>query len=154
MVLASPGLKLREGDELTLRTFRTFFATVRLLLEAGVTTVAEAAFQDHVWRPQLEPLMELADVRVVQCISDEIVAHKRIGLRAAADPTRKAHSEAEAHRLLGPNFVRLALDVPTLVVDTDGRDTSRNWRPSPHSRPPTPTSLSSFLDAVTCVRLA
>jgi predicted kinase len=118
MVLAAARREDSQGDELTQRTFRTFFTTVRLLLEAGVTTIAEAAFQDHIWRPQLEPLLELADVRVVQCISDETVAHERIKLRAAADPTRKAHSESEAHRLLGPNFVRLALDVPTLVVDT------------------------------------
>jgi hypothetical protein len=32
-----------------------FFGVLDLLLRAGVTTVAEAAFQDHVWRPRLTP---------------------------------------------------------------------------------------------------
>ncbi|HWG27614.1 AAA family ATPase [Actinospica sp.] len=118
MVLASPGFEAAERDELNLRTLPTFFATLRLLLDAGVTTVAEAAFQDHVWRPRLEPLLEVADVRIVQCITDQAAAHERIRLRGAAEPTRKAHSEAEAHRLLGSDFVRLALDAPSLAVDT------------------------------------
>lgn len=118
MLLTSAGCEDAQGGELSLRTLQTFFTSLRVLVEAGVTTVAEAAFQDHVWRPRLEPLMELADVRIVQCISDETVAHERIRLRAASDSTRKAHSEAEAHRLLGPNFARLTLDVPTLAVDT------------------------------------
>lgn len=42
------------GDALTMRTLPTFFSVLELLLRAGVTTVAEAAFQDHVWRPRLD----------------------------------------------------------------------------------------------------
>jgi predicted kinase len=118
MVLASPGFEAAASDELTLRTLPTFFGVLRLLLEAGVTTVAEAAFQDHVWRPRLEPLAELADVRIVQCFVDEAVARERISVRGNSEPTRIAHADAEAHRLLGPHFVRLALDVPTLEVHT------------------------------------
>jgi hypothetical protein len=38
--------------------------------QGGVTTVAEAAFQDHVWRPRLEPLLDLAQLRIVHCIVD------------------------------------------------------------------------------------
>ena len=37
---------------------QVFFAVLATLLRDGVTTVAEAAFQDHVWRPRLEPLRE------------------------------------------------------------------------------------------------
>ena len=32
--------------------------------------MAEAAFQDHVWRPRLTPLLGLASVRVVHCVVD------------------------------------------------------------------------------------
>lgn len=106
-----------SGD-LNLRTLPAFFDVLRVLLEAGVTTVAEAAFQDRIWRPRLEPLMEFADVRVVQCVVDEAVAHERIRLREASEPTRKAHDEGEAHRLLSSDYVRLALDVPSIEVDT------------------------------------
>jgi predicted kinase len=118
MVLTSPDFEASATDELNLRTLPTFFGVLRLLLEAGVTTVAEAAFQDRIWRPHLEPLMELADVRVVQCVVDEHVAHERIRIRETSEPTRRAHDEDQAHRLLGLGFARLALDVPSIDVDT------------------------------------
>jgi predicted kinase len=118
MVVASPNFEASATDELNLRTLPTFFGVLRLLLEAGVTTVAEAAFQDRIWRPHLEPLMELADVRVVQCVVDEHVAHERIRIRETSEPTRRAHDEDQAHRLLGLGFARLALDVPSIDVDT------------------------------------
>jgi predicted kinase len=106
------------SDALNLRTLPTFFGVLRLLLDAGVTTVAEAAFQDHVWRPRLEPLMEFTEVRIVQCVVDEAAARERIRLREANEPTRRAHDEGEAYRLLGSGFARLALDVPMIEVDT------------------------------------
>src|SRR6266478_1601957 len=59
MAHADPGFTPGEGDELSLRTLTVFFGVLRLLLEAGVTTVAEAAFQDRVWHPRLEPLLPL-----------------------------------------------------------------------------------------------
>lgn len=52
------------GDEVTARTNPTSFAVLELLLRAGVTTVAEAAFQDRVWRPGLEPLRHPARIRI------------------------------------------------------------------------------------------
>lgn len=118
MVLATPGFEPSESDELTLRTLPTFFGVLRVLLEAGVTTVAEAAFQDRIWRPNLEPLTQVADVRIVQCAADDAVARERVGLRGASEPTRRAHADAQAHRLMGPGFVRLAMDVPEIRVDT------------------------------------
>src|SRR6266851_3009325 len=53
MMQATPGFVPRPGDELTARTLPVFFGVLELLLRAGVTTVAEAAFQDRVWRPDL-----------------------------------------------------------------------------------------------------
>src|SRR5208282_812647 len=60
------------------RTFETFFGVLRLLLSAGVTVVAEAAFQDKLWRPGLEPLLGRADIRIVHCIVDPALARERI----------------------------------------------------------------------------
>src|SRR5918992_3313752 len=48
------------GDPLTRRTFATFFDVLRLLLDADVSVVAEAAFQDRLSRHGLEPLSERA----------------------------------------------------------------------------------------------
>jgi hypothetical protein len=55
---AAAGFVARPGDELTVKTLPVFLAVFEVLLKAGVTTVAEAAFQDHGWRPRLEPLLD------------------------------------------------------------------------------------------------
>ncbi len=47
MVHAALGFVPGPGDELTMRTLPVFFDALELLLRAGVTTVAEAAFQDR-----------------------------------------------------------------------------------------------------------
>ena len=117
MVLNAPDFEPSTGDELTMRTLPTFFSVLRLLLESGVTTVAEAAFQDHVWRPRLEPLREIARIKVIQCVVDDAVARERTTLRMTHDPTRRAHADADADSLRRA-FNRLALDVPSINVDT------------------------------------
>ena len=123
MVHATPGFTAAHGDELTMRTLPVFFGVLELLLRAGVSTVAEAAFQDQLWRPRLTPLLTLARVRVVQCVTDPGVAARRVLRRKARDATRRAHADpgpdgaAEyAQRLAA--FARLRLDVPSLEVDT------------------------------------
>ena len=73
------------GDDLTHRASMLFFETLRLLVERGVTVVAEAAFQDGAWRSNLAPLMGFADVRVVQCHADPAIAWRRITERAGRD---------------------------------------------------------------------
>jgi len=114
MVHATPGFEPAPSDELTLRTLPIFFSVLRLLLEAGVTTVVEAAFQDRIWRPHLEPLLPLASLRIVHCDVADAVAAERRNRRTAAEPTRRAH--ADAH--VAPGFVALSLDVPRIEVDT------------------------------------
>jgi hypothetical protein len=117
MVHATPDFVATPGDPLTLRTLPTFFGVLRLLLDNGVTTVAEAAFQDHVWRPNLEPLRPLAELRIVHCVVPDDVAAARRARRTGEVPTRRAH--ADAHGVVAPTaFRRLSLDVPTVEVDT------------------------------------
>jgi predicted kinase len=106
----------RPGDELTVRTLPVFFSVLELLVRAGVTTVAEAAFQDHVWRPRLEPLLDLAQLRIVQCTVDPDLARRRIWQRAQDNPLRRAHADTGPERPAG--FTRISLDVPSLEVDT------------------------------------
>jgi predicted kinase len=104
------------GDELTRRTFPVFFAVLRLLLEAGVTVIAEAAFQDHLWRPNLEPLAELARIRVIQCHT----GGPTLVARRAARGERTAHAhgsvlDTDQHK---EEFRRLSMPLPSLDVDT------------------------------------
>jgi hypothetical protein len=94
-----------------------------LLLRAGVTTVAEAAFQDRVWQAGLEPLGELAPLRIVHCTVAPRVGFERIQRRRQDDPTRRAHADprppsaAEYAASLGA-FERLSVDAPWIEVDT------------------------------------
>ncbi len=121
MVHATPGFVPAPGDDLTARTLPVFFAVLDLLLRAGVTTVAEAAFQDKTWRPRLQPLTGLARLRIVHCTVDAAVAFERSGNRLRDTPSRRAHADprdpaehAAAHRA----FDRLSMDAPYLEVDT------------------------------------
>jgi predicted kinase len=104
----------RTGDELTARTLPVFFTVLEVLLEAGVTTVAEAAFQDHVWRPRLEPLLNSAHLRIVNCTVDADVATRRVRQRARDNPLRRAHADHEPRT----SFNRISLAAPSLEVDT------------------------------------
>jgi predicted kinase len=124
MVRASPGFVASEGDELTKRTLPVFFGVVGLLVRAGVSTVAEAAFQDHVWRPGLEPLLELSDLRIVQCFVPAEVALRRARERSVRDPVRRAHADPDPERNPADfarryaAFARLSVDAPSIDVDT------------------------------------
>lgn len=126
MVHATPGFRPAVSDPLTMRTLGVFFDVLRLLLEAGVTVVAEAAFQDKIWRPRLEPLTGLCELRIVHLTVDPRIAHERKVRRLAEVPTRKAHADTSAQALPGPGeFVSVDMPVPSITVDTaDG------YRPS------------------------
>jgi predicted kinase len=110
------------GDPLTVRTLTTFFDVLRVLIDAGSTVVAEAAFQDRLWREGLEPLVPLADIRVVQCHADPAVGRER--RRTAGDaPPATAHAriigdDVDDWRRAYDSFERLSLDAPSIDVDT------------------------------------
>lgn len=130
MAHATPDFTPGPGDELAQRTLPVFFGVLELLLSSGVTTVAEAAFQDHVWRPRLEPLASLARIRVVHCTVRADVALERALRRGRDDPLRRAHADpgsgdAAEHDAAHREFRRVSVEAPWLEVDTtDG------YRPS------------------------
>ena len=114
---AAGGFAARPGDELTVKTFPVFFEVLELLVRSGVTTVAEAAFQDHVWRPRLEPLLGLVRLRVVHCIVDAGLAATRVRERARDNPLRRAHADLGPDAAIPRVFTRVSLG-PSLEVDT------------------------------------
>ena len=123
MVHATPGFVPAPDDELTMRTLPVFFGVLELLLAAGVTTVAEAAFQDHVWRPRLESIRGLARIRIVHCVTDADVAFARAVRRGHDDPLRRAHADpgpgdAAEQRRRHHAFNRVSVAAPSLEVDT------------------------------------
>ncbi|MFI9506160.1 AAA family ATPase [Nocardia sp. NPDC052566] len=106
------------------KTLAVFSEVLGALVRAGVTVVAEAAFQDKLWRPILEPLVELADIRMVRCVVPAAVAHTRISRRAERDPSRTAHADRALLEAIAAgaysvdSFVPISLDLPNLDVDT------------------------------------
>jgi predicted kinase len=108
--------EIREGivhagtpDQDLLHTYRTFVDTVSALVRAGVTVVAEAAFQNGLWRPLLDLA---ASVRVIRCVVTPDIARERIAARGVrtAHPGRPV--AADSWRPISGSF-------PTLLVDTD-----------------------------------
>lgn len=126
---ADPGEDLDPKDP-DLTTLETFFHTLDERLRSGTSLVAEAAFQDRLWRPGLAPLAELARLVIVRCVVDPGLAHERIARRAAEEPGRAVHADAELLRRIAEgqrpieSWVPIALDAPGLTVDT-----TQGWDP-------------------------
>jgi predicted kinase len=122
MMHATPGFMPSPGDELTLRTFTTFFAVLDVLISHGVSVVAEAAFQDWRWRPELERFVGRAQIRVVSCTVDPAVVRERKLRRRQENLTaRSAHADVLDERAvmqMTTTFAQISLDVPMLQVDT------------------------------------
>ncbi len=110
-------------DPFTMRTLPVFFELLRVLLTAGVTVVAEAAFQDKRWRLGLDPLAELAKLRIVHCTVSDAVARERVARRMANEPSRAAHADGEflgarEREWSSASFERISIPAPSIVVDT------------------------------------
>ena len=106
--------EIREGvvhagtpDADLMHTYRVFVDTVTGLVRAGVTVVAEAAFEDRLWRP----LLELGPVRVIRCHVPADVARRRIAVRGP----RAAHPGVP---VAADRWQPITAAVPTLEVDT------------------------------------
>jgi predicted kinase len=120
-----PEFRGGPGDPLTQRTLPLFFEVLELFVRAGVSVVAEAAFQDRLWRPGLEPLAGLAELRIVRCHADPAVSFER----ARARPER--HGRAHGDSTIGKEaadwartfeaFEYPSLAFPALDVDTTDR---------------------------------
>ena len=116
MAHAAGGIDAAPGDDFTRRTSALFFEVVGLLVQRGVTLVAEAAFQHVVWAPNLTELRRGASVVVVQCRTTAATALRRIEQR-----TRAAHADATLLATADTYFAtfdRLHLDAPSIDVDT------------------------------------
>jgi predicted kinase len=120
-----PGFQGGHGDPLSQRTLPLFFDVLRVLLTAGVSVVAEAAFQDRLWRPGLEPLAGLAELRIVHCNVSPAVSFERAVRRSAADGH---HARAHGDSTLGrdaedwaravESFERVSVPARWIEVDT------------------------------------
>jgi predicted kinase len=111
--------EIREGivhagtpDADLLQTYRIFAETVSSLIRAGVTVVAEAAFQNGLWRPLLDEAAKISSVRVIRCVVTPDIARERITARGS----RAAHP---GKPVAADEWRSIAGSLPTLLVDTD-----------------------------------
>src|SRR4051794_15535256 len=114
-----------EQDDVQRHANDAFFKTIELLLQQGVTLVAEAAFQHKVWAPRGQPLFAIASVRIVVCHIDPQLARSRHIDRGLADPERErfhgdqeVRAAREGRRLPIGSYDPPKFEVPTLMVDT------------------------------------
>ena len=121
-----------HGDPLTQRTLPLFFEVLHVLVAAGVSVVAEAAFQDRLWKPALEPLAQLAQLRIVRCNVDAAVSFERAVRRAASSQNRvRAHGDSTFGKGIADwgkafeSFDHISVSAPSIDVDTtEGYDPS------------------------------
>jgi len=116
------------GDDMARRTLDVFFGVIGFLIDAGLSLVAESAFQHRLWEPGLRPLLDSARVCVVQCRVDTAVAWERISKRAEVTPARLAvHGDYSLSRPFESfkegfeNFDPVTLPVQSLEVNTTDR---------------------------------
>ncbi|MFE5537119.1 AAA family ATPase [Streptomyces sp. NPDC056492] len=124
MVMSTAAHQPGRDDPLNIPAMHAFFDTLSVLLQAGVTVVAEAAYQDRLWRPGLEPLMKISYLRIIRCTTPTSTIIERMTERADSDRHRAAHGDRQlltdiAVGTYSPEeFVDISLDAPTLLVDT------------------------------------
>lgn len=119
------GIGGAPADDLAGNVYEAFFDAVNLLLSYNITLVIEAAFQHKLWAPKLEPLREIAQVRIVLCTVDPELARVRQIERDQADPIRAwFHHNKLVHAVKDDGDLPLThydpphLGVPTLTVNT------------------------------------
>ncbi|MFF5036925.1 AAA family ATPase [Nocardia salmonicida] len=116
----------RDGDfdDLDIPVLHVFFDVLTVLARGGVSAVAEAAFQDKLWRPALIGLAELAQIRIIHCTAPQHVLYDRITYRVEHDPHRRAHNdtgliaEIATGTRSADSFVPVKMDVEQMTVDT------------------------------------
>ena len=119
------------GGEVELKVYETFFDTIELLLDRGVTLIAEAAFQHKLWAPKLEAIRATAQVRIIVCDLDAPLASRRHIDRGLADPQRERfhHDRAVQAAREGIQLPIGEYDPPHLLVPTLTVDTSDGYHP-------------------------
>jgi predicted kinase len=119
------GESAEPADDVARKAYEIFFDTIKRLLENRVTLIAEAAFQHKLWAPKLEPLREIARIRIVLCEVEPELARARHIARSRDDPARERfhpdrvmQAAREGREAPLESYDPPHLDVPILRVNT------------------------------------
>ncbi len=112
-------------DSVALDIYEAFFEVIDLFISKGISIIAEAAFQDKLWKPKLLMLLPKAEIKIIICKTTPELTKSRFIKRLAGDPDRdkfhgdkSASIEAEPGSLLTGVYEPIHMDTPTLQVDT------------------------------------
>ena len=103
-----------------------FFVTLQQHLSAGISLIAEAAFQHRVWASRLPDIQAIGQAICVVCTLDESLAAERHLQRGLHDPWREYfHGDLNVTNfresgVMAPPapYQQPELDIPTLAVNT------------------------------------
>ena len=120
------GLTTAEtGDTATLQIYDTFFEAISLYISNDISVIAEAAFQDKLWKSKLNRITDKANIKIIICDTALPVAKARFAARLASDAGREIYHGDSAllstnsdNSLLSPLYEPLNFDASTLHVDT------------------------------------
>ena len=119
-----PPADVPASQRIGLATYRILYTVATRTLEAGGGAVIESNFRRGVSEPDLRPLVELADARLVHCTAASATVLERYAQRFERGDRHPVHldaqrAEALADDLASGRFEPLELGIPTLVVATD-----------------------------------
>jgi predicted kinase len=105
-----------------LHVYDTFFKVIDLLTSKGISIIAEAAFQDKLWKPKLLNLSGKAKIKIIICKTSSHLTKARFNERLLKEPDReKFHGDnlvKENGGLLTNSYDAPNINAPTLEVDT------------------------------------
>jgi predicted kinase len=121
----------KTDPEVDRTVYEIFFETIKLLLTHRTALVAEAAYQHKLWAPKLEPLIEIARLRIVLCDIDPKLARARHIERSVCDPRRERFHDDRAAQVdeSGRELPITIYDPPRLNVPVLKVDTSDGYKP-------------------------
>jgi len=108
-----------------LHVYDTFFEAIDLLISKRISVIAEAAFQDKLWKPKLLNLSDGTEIKIIICKTNPDLIKSRFTNRFSNNPDReKYHGDqsismlAEQFNSLTENYKPINIDAPTLEVDS------------------------------------
>lgn len=111
------------GDKVNATVSEMFFEIVNAYLKYEITFIIEAAFQYKVWAPRLNAIKKLANLKLIICEVDPLVALERRQRRLFENPDRvRIHGEkgemSASYSNTTQAYASPFLDVPILRVNT------------------------------------
>jgi adenylate kinase family enzyme len=81
----------RLDDSAAWHIYNSFFEAMDLLISKDISLIAEAAFQDKLWKPKLSYLSDKAEIKIIICNTSADIAKSRFASRLLSDPDRNKY---------------------------------------------------------------